>query len=133
MSRQNVESVQSAILAFNRQDLEFMLDWLAPDVEMHVSDAFVDEPQTIHGHDGFRAFLTALGEIFETFSVEPEEFVDADDRVLAIVRAGGIGRQSGVETYGRFGHVWTLRDLQGQRFTEYKDVDEALEAVRGAE
>jgi hypothetical protein len=29
--------------------------------------------------------------------------------------------------------VWTLRDLQGQRFTEYKDVDEALEAVRGAE
>jgi ketosteroid isomerase-like protein len=61
----------------------------------------------------------------------PEELVDlGDDRVLAVQRATGRARASGVETELRYAVVYTVRDGKISGGREYIDRATALEAAR---
>jgi ketosteroid isomerase-like protein len=106
-----------------------MLEYLDPAIELHVSDAYFDAPHTYHGHEGYRNLVAAQVEVFDEFRAEPEHFFDAGEDVLALVRAGGRARASGVEVSGRFGHLLTIRNGKAVRFEEFKDPEEALRAA----
>jgi uncharacterized protein len=133
MSEENVELVRRCYEAFNRGDRDLLMSLAAADIELHVSDAFFDEPTTFRGHDGFGAQLRRMSETFDGFSLRPRRVIGRDNQVLAIVAAEATGKLSGARVQGVFGHLWTIRDAALVRFSEYRDVDEALNAARLAE
>jgi hypothetical protein len=83
------------------------------------------------GDERMRELLAAQPEVFDEFSAVPERLFDAGDQVLAIVRAGGRARGSGVEVSAQFGHLLTIRSGKALRFREFKDPREALKAAPG--
>ena len=129
MSQENVEIVRSGLEAFTQGNLEAVFAACDPGIELEVSDAYFDAPRTYRGHEGMRELFAAQAGVFNPFRLETEEFLDAGDRVVVMVRAGGLARASGVEVLGRFGHLWTLRGSKIVHFKEFKDQNEALEAA----
>jgi ketosteroid isomerase-like protein len=61
--------------------------------------------------------------------MEPQDLIDAGDKVVASVRLIGVGRQSGVETMANAAHVWTFREGRILRLAVFQTMEEALEAV----
>ena len=129
MSQENVGIVREAYEAFIKGDLEAVFAACDSDIELQVSDAYFDAPRTYRGHEGMRQLFAAQAEVFDPFRLEPEEFLDAGDRVLVMARAGGLARGSGIDVFGRFGHLWTVRGTKIAAFKEFKDPREALEAA----
>ena len=74
MSRENIESFKRALEAYNRRDVEALLQELAPEVEWHpVLEGLLGGEATVYrGHEGVRELLRitdeTLGEIFVEFS-----------------------------------------------------------------
>jgi ketosteroid isomerase-like protein len=130
MSQENVEIVRRAYAAFNDGDLGTVLAILDPDIEWNASDVFFDQPRTYRGRRAWQEeFLHDLMQIFEYYRGEPEELRDAGDQIVAVAQMGGTGRRSGAKAMARVAHVFTFTDGRLVRFTEFKDVGEAFEAV----
>ena len=49
------------------------------------------------GHDEIRGFLDTLMDAWDEFRIEPEDFIERDDQVLAMVRVRTRARASGIE------------------------------------
>jgi ketosteroid isomerase-like protein len=83
-------------------------------------------------YDGYEGLLSALGEVrdaWEQFALEPEEFIDAGERVVVIHRVRARGRGSGVQLEARSASVYTLRDGRVVRLVVYDEPAEALASV----
>jgi ketosteroid isomerase-like protein len=75
-------------------------------------------------------FLGQLQAAWETWSWEPEEFIDAgDDRVLVMARMRGKGKASGQEVDQPIAQVCTMEDGRLVRHETYWDRAEARRAV----
>jgi ketosteroid isomerase-like protein len=73
--------------------------------------------------------LEQMDEVWDTFQIEPEEFIDAGDNVFVASRMSGRGRGSGVEAEMRAFAIWTFREGKVSRFRGgYRDRAETLEA-----
>ena len=60
---------------------------------------------------------------------QPEEFHDAGEQIVAVVRDGGRLKGTGDEVYNRFAHVWTFRAGKVIRWETFTDKAKALEAA----
>src|SRR5215210_1201004 len=122
--------MRRAYAAFNDGDIATVLAIFDPDIEWNASDVFFDQPRTYRGRRSWQEeFLRDLMQIFEEYRAEPEELKEAGEQVLAVVQVGGSGRRSGAKAMARVAHALTFRDGRVVRFSEFKDVGEALEAV----
>lgn len=66
---------------------------------------------------------------FEEFRWEVEEFIDAADRVVVVVREQGRGRGSGVALDHHYGMVCTVRDGKIALVQWFHDKEQAMEAA----
>jgi ketosteroid isomerase-like protein len=74
--------------------------------------------------------LEQVDEMWDTFQIEPEEFIDAGDNVFVASRMSGRGRGSGVEAEMRAFAIWTLREGKvSQVAAGYRDRADVLEAA----
>ena len=130
MSEENVEVVRSALEAWERGDLKAAADLLDPEVEWSFPSN-LPEAGTYKGRDEVGRRLEEFLEAWEDLAVTVEELVDAGDRVVALVRYSGRGRESGIEVSGatRNAQVWTVRNGKALRVELYGDTAEALEAA----
>jgi ketosteroid isomerase-like protein len=87
------------------------------------------EDPTYEGREGYERFMRNWLEPFDDWHLEVERYVDAGDKVVAIVRQLGRSKSTGVEVDMRFAQVFTLRDGKQVRVELYADPDEALEAA----
>jgi uncharacterized protein len=127
MAQDNVEIVRRGYEHFNRSG-EADYSVLDPDVVYDLSRRTFD-PLVFRGHEGVRDFLTLVREQWASRRMEPQELIDAGDKVVASVRLVGVGKQSGVETTANAAHVWTVRGGKIVRLTVFQTMEEALEAV----
>jgi ketosteroid isomerase-like protein len=95
MSQQNVEAVKDAMEAFNERDIERLLEFADPGVEWR-PPAELPGASVYHGHDGVRRAIADMLDAFGDLRAEPERFIDADDRVIALYRWRGRGSTSGI-------------------------------------
>ena len=58
-----------------------------------------------------------------------DELIPRGERILALVRWEGSGKESGVEMEARGAHLWTFRDGLVVRFDVYRDREEARAAL----
>ena len=128
MSQENVEVLRKGYLALNSGDIEAFIALLDPDVELDGSRRTFDAA-VYRGHEGFRKIVSLMAEQWATMRVEPQDFIVAEDVVVAPVRLVGVGRQSGAETTASAAHVWRFRNGKVVRLTIFQALDEALEAV----
>jgi ketosteroid isomerase-like protein len=128
MSQENIELVRRRFNAFNRGDLAAMIELTDPDA---IWWDRADDPWGAIPHRGRDACMQHLEEILEDaeLQADPEEFIDAGDRVVVAVHLAGRGRTSGAAFEEHEFHVFTLRDGKVTETREYRDRAEALEAV----
>jgi ketosteroid isomerase-like protein len=88
------------------------------------------DQQIYLGGEGAMQFLAEWADAGDEWELEVEEYIDAGERVVAIINQRGRSTASGIPVEMRFAQVWTLRDGQGIRMEMYASPDEALEAVR---
>jgi ketosteroid isomerase-like protein len=128
MSQENVERLRRSYEAFNTTQ-EVDLDIWAADI-VYIQTADVGAGETIYrGREGVAEAIGELTDAFEGLRVEPEEFFDLGDRVLAFVRLRGRARRSGVPIDESFAHLATFRGSEIAHWQAYARRDEALEAA----
>jgi ketosteroid isomerase-like protein len=127
MSQENVEIVRRMGEAFNRGDLGLFLDTLDPEVEWKQ----INELEPRHGHSGAREAIAQWDEMFDEPCYEAEEYIDAGDQVIVLIKISGRGKTSGAEVEMSSYHLFTLRDGKVIRMHELGPVKraEALEAA----
>ena len=128
MSRENIELARRGYEAFRASSLEDVLDLLHPEIEWS-EGTDVPEPQIYRGHDGVRRQQEQFNAAWEEFRIEPEDFIDAGDRIVVLLRIWARGSGSGIEVEGRAAHVWTVHDGRAVRLEMYLDPAKALQAV----
>jgi ketosteroid isomerase-like protein len=132
MSQENVEIVREFVslmdFAARGDQSPRLLNLTAPEVQIDMSRRIFN-PEVYEGHAGLHRLVRDVQEVWEGFSVTPERFVDAGERVLVIMTRHGLGRESGVDVEQRTAGIWTVRDGQVIRVETDIDPQEALEAV----
>ncbi len=124
MAEANVEALQHGYEALNRGDISVVRELLDPDIEWHEPEPSPDAG-THAGRDSFVRFLRSWIESFEGFKVEPEQVVERDDKLIAVVHQSGRGRASGVRVDARLAHVWTVKEGRAVRWEAVGDPDVA--------
>ena len=130
MSQENVTTVQAAFEAMERGGLDALAEYWTDDVDHRAVEGAIDDRGLMQGKEAVHAYLQDWFDMFDDFKVKPVELIDAgDEQVVAVLRFGGRGKQSGVETNLTFATLYTLRDGKIARGREYRTRDEALEAT----
>jgi ketosteroid isomerase-like protein len=131
LSLENVDRTRRGYEAFSAGDLEAVLEFIDPDVqvEIHTGRPDLPETETLHGHAGFLENLRQLTEVFDEIEIEPEEFIEAGENLVVVVHAAGRGKGSGIRVENRVTHIWTIRDGMATRFRVYSSKEQALEAA----
>ena len=128
MSQENVEIVRRAYEVFNPREFSRVPDFIAPDIVVDLSRN-VFNPATFRGYEGVEQVVNAVDDAWDNFRFEPEELIDAGDRVVAVVKLSGKVKGSGVPVDQRDIHVMTIRDGKVTRIEVHRDRAEALEAI----
>jgi ketosteroid isomerase-like protein len=131
MSQENVEVVKRGLDAYNRRDIEALLEELDPEVEWHPAlEVLLGGTATVYrGHEGVRELLRDASEALDEIHVEFSNIQGRGDQVVAIGRIRTRGKASGAETESPLGYVAELRDGRAIRIRTYLDPQEALEAA----
>jgi ketosteroid isomerase-like protein len=125
---ENVEQLKRGYEAFNHGDLEAVFELLDPEIEW-VTDERVPSAGTYHGHDEIRRLLRDQQEVFSQITMEPYEFFEAGDQVVAFVHQRARGQASGAELEITIGHLWTIRNGKAIRWQGFPEREKALEAA----
>jgi ketosteroid isomerase-like protein len=129
MSQENVEVARQAYEAWNRGDLEWLLDHMTEDFEFQTGLGFPDLDAVYRGKEGWRRFAQTWQEAWEHITVRVERIEDLDDGIVVLLTFDGTGRGSGVEVSVRVGHVATVTEGRMSKLVSIAGWDEALEAV----
>ena len=127
MSQENVEVVRGFYEAFTRGDLESALAAFDPTIVAYDHD--IPDAGEYRGLEGLVRWQADWESSWESWRWDPEEFIEAGDHVVAVLRVHAQGRGSGVDVERLDGAVWTLRDSKCIRLDYYGSTAEALAAA----
>jgi len=128
MSRANVDKAEAFIAAYNRRDFDAAVECFDPEIDwvLPALQGF----DSCRGPDQVRLFWQGLDETFDELRLDPQESVDAGDRVATRLRYYGLGKGSGAEIETEMYHqVITFRDGRMVRIEYFTSWAEALEAA----
>jgi ketosteroid isomerase-like protein len=128
MSEENVEIVRRSLDAFNRGDVEGMLEDVHPEVET-IDDPRVPGQKTIRGQTETKRYFESLSRYWESVRIVPERLVDLGDDVLVLGRMTTRTRRGGPDIERALDQIVTLRDRRIIRNRVFSSRDEALEAA----
>jgi ketosteroid isomerase-like protein len=87
------------------------------------------EQQTYSRIEGARQFNAEWAGAWDDWELEVEDYIDAGERVVVLLRQRGRSKATGIPVEMRLGMVWTIQDGQGIRMQMYASPEEALEAA----
>jgi ketosteroid isomerase-like protein len=125
MSQENVSVVRAAYVALANDGVERFSDYWAEDIEWQTMRT------CWYGKRAGRAYLRELLDLFDEFTTEVVELVDAGGgQVVAYLRYGGRSKRTGMLVPPEyFAVVLRVRDGKIATAREYTRRDEALEAA----
>ena len=128
MEARDEELVRTAFEHWNRGDFEAVLEYIDPDVEWRTATPLLDLPQVSRGHDGVRAFWETWTSSWNNIRIEPEEFIQAGDELLVLVRWRA-SSQAGIDLDQPVAFRFLIRDQRVTRFISYWERAGAFEAL----
>jgi ketosteroid isomerase-like protein len=131
MSQENVEAFKRALEAYNRRDIDSLIQVLDPEVEWHSAllEPLEGEAALHRGHEGVRDLLREAYEVLAQIHLEISEIRDLGDRIVGIARLRTRGRESGAETELPLAYLIRFKDGKAISVRTYLDPREALEAA----
>jgi ketosteroid isomerase-like protein len=120
--------------AFNRGDVDSMVDLLHPEIEWYSSNRYSDS-ETHIGIPDVKLYLESLHGHLDQPRMEPEDGFQIGDHVMLINRLRGKGTLAGHEVLERYNWVVLVDGDQFRRVITYPTPAEArraLEAAAGA-
>lgn len=125
MSHENVEVVRAAYDALGAHGLDAFAEYWADDIEWQTMR------ERWRGRAAGRDYMQELVDLFEDFTTEPLELIDAGgERVVVYLRYGGRSKRSGMAVPPEyFAIVIDVRDGKIAQALEYGTRRDALEAV----
>jgi ketosteroid isomerase-like protein len=128
VSQENVDKARDFIAAYNRRDFDAAVESFDPEVDWVLPER--QSSDSCRGPDEVRRFWEGIDDTMEELRLEPQEFLDAGDRVATRLRHHGRGRESGIEINEELYHqVVTFRDGKMVRIEYFGEWSEALEAA----
>lgn len=120
--QQNVQTVQSAYAAFQRGDIQGVLNILADDVEWHTpGEGLVPQAGTFHSKDEVARFFQKLDQNAKFTNFEPRSYVAQGDHVVALGRYSGTVPQTGRTFESEWAMLFTFKGSKVAKFREYTD------------
>lgn len=133
MSRENIEIVRRGFESFEATG-RFLPGIAGADFVWDMSNfQGWPEQQLYEGPEETQAFLDEWTAAWEDWTLDAEEFLDAGEQVVVLVRQRGRSRTAGLVVEMHFAQVFTLREGKQTRMEMYSDPDQALKAVGLAE
>jgi ketosteroid isomerase-like protein len=128
MSQENVDLVRDAIEAFNRGDLEWLLERIDEDFVFDWTRSLSPLSGIYRGPDGVAEFIREQWNTFEEFAIEPLEFIDRGRHVVVpnTLRARG---RDGIEVTVNNAHVYTVENGRSVSVVMYQELEDALAAA----
>jgi ketosteroid isomerase-like protein len=108
-----------------------MAPLLAPDFEFVTVRQSVGMPGARKGVEGFITVYRAYAEMWESYSLKPERFVEVGDKVVVEARIAGTTRTGGVHLEQDVAAVYSFEDGKISRIEEFSDVASAHAAAAG--
>ncbi len=133
MSQQNVDvkrqQFEAFIDALNARDFDSLAELLDPEATFDSLLAASEGKEAYTGIDGLRKWAEEVDAMWEDWHQAVVVFRDAGaNKAVAVIRATGRARGSGVPLDTRTGNVLTWRDGKGWGNRAYSDPREAFEA-----
>jgi len=124
--------MRRAYAALTRGDTDTLQELAAPEFVVDFSRRLVD-PFVVRGRDDVLAgFLSQSREPWDDWPAwEPQELLDADDWVVALIRFSARGEGSGAEVEANVLNLWAFRDGKPVEFKYFGDDRAALLEAAG--
>ena len=124
-----IDTLERMYEAFSRGDVEDCLRHLHPDVEVRPLIGSV-EGSSYRGRDEVREWMTeVIPEVWDGLQAHAEEFVEAGDAIVVLIRNVGRGASSGASVVQRRAHLVRMRDGLIAELTSYPSRAEAFQAL----
>jgi ketosteroid isomerase-like protein len=125
----DVELIRGGYEAWNRRDIDAVVQVLDPDIEWR-GYTHIPESGVMEGREQVRTWLERFLEAWEELEIQVTDLIDSGEQTIALVRFRALGRESGVRVDGGTdAHVWTVRDGKAAAVTLYQGTHEAFEAA----
>jgi ketosteroid isomerase-like protein len=129
MSQENAEIVRRATDAYNRGDLDGIVENWAPDAVLDWSHSRGFEAGVYRGHGEIRAFVQRFLAAFDEVRLEIEDPVEAEDDLLIVENVTYLRGRDGIEVQARSTWLIRFRDGEQTSLTLYQTKQEALQAA----
>jgi uncharacterized protein len=131
MSQQDVEDTKAAYQAFAQGDQDAAAQNFADDVQWVTSDEVPPAGGTTTGKDNLLQVWAQIPDFWSDFSVQPDEFIDAGDKVIVLGTQRATAKDTGQSFEARFVHVLYNRDGKVVKGEFFADSAKALKALGG--
>jgi uncharacterized protein len=128
VAEEDVKALRRIYDAFSRWDIDELSRDVAHDFELNLPES-LPYGGTRHGYDGVQAFATVHQDHVDGQWADPDEFLDAGDRIVVLGRNRGSAIRTGRAFEMQFAHVWTLTDGVASRCRVYTDSAPLLTAL----
>jgi ketosteroid isomerase-like protein len=128
---ENADYVREWVAAWNRGEVDALIEGAAPDHEWVVAREHPDST-THRGKEAVAGYLRDWIETMPDLRIAVAEIEEAGDRVLVVMEMKGTGAGSGAETAVRTAVVTTFREGVAVRTEEFLDPEEARAALTSA-
>ena len=128
MSQENVEIVRAVYDEWGRGNFRAGLD-LYDSLVLYIPLPEFPHAGRYLGTNSVREFMLAWMEAWNDLTMAAEDLIEAENSVVAAVRQRGAGRESGTPIDLRYFAVWTFRGRAVIRLEDFRERQEALEAV----
>jgi ketosteroid isomerase-like protein len=126
VSQENVEIVQNALNGFVASD---QATWGMLDRDIEVHDHDIMDAGEYRGHAGFERWIEDWESAWSEYSTQPQEFIDAGERVVVFILQTTTGQGSGLVLERHDAMVFELRDAMIVRLDYYNSRSQALQAA----
>ena len=124
------KQLEAMLDALNARDFESLTELLDPAVEFRSILGATEGEAAYTGIDGLRKWAEEVDAVWEDWHQEVVDFREvSDSQAVAVIRATGRARGSGVPLDTCTGNVLTWRHGKGWQNEAYSDPTEALQAV----
>jgi len=130
MSQANVEMVKRWVAAFNRRDLDALMETVIPDFAFLPAMADTIDGNSFQRREGMEAYFVDVDSAWEELRVIYDEYRELDDeRILVLTHRSARGKTSGLnlgQVRARAAQLFHVRDGQVTRMVTYFDLDRAV-------
>ena len=130
MSEENIEIVRRSFAAFNAGDLETAASEFHPEVEWlpYIGRLGGD---VYKGRDSVVKMWSDIKDHMSGFQIDPVEFIDCGEQVVAVIEVKGIGSLSGATVEQGWAQLYWMSDGLVRRMEPFPTREAALEAAGG--